>query len=313
MSRFVQLALIFACMFMLTPALAADELSIDQLVVQAKIPRRGDFMAFGFDSLWMMGNGKLLRVNSTDNSVIEIPVAGSTGDNRGIAVGEGAVWIPNTSTKTIYKVDPISNSVIQKLAANFYDSEGSIGVGEGAVWIVAVAEKFQTVLTRFNSATAAIEANISLERGSISAMVDYGSVWVTNYEKSELYRISPQTNKVVAVTALHERPRFLASGEGAVWVLDQGDGAVQRIDGKTSLVVATIDTGTGPRGGGDIAVGGGYVWVNIKSNFPVIQIDPKTNTLIRKYKGFGMGDAIRYGAGSLWVSGDHIFRIQPPD
>jgi hypothetical protein len=37
------------------------------------------------------------------------------------------------------------------------------------------------------------------------------------------------------------------------------------------------------------------------------------HTLIRKFKGFGMGDAIRYGAGSLWVSGSNIFRIKPPD
>ena len=194
----------------------------------------------------------------------------------------------------------------------FYDSEGSIGVGEGGVWIVTMGEKFQTVLTRFNSKTGASEASIPLETGSIAAVVDFGSVWVTNNEKNELYRIDPKTNSVVSTTPLHNRPRFLASGEGAIWVLNQGDGTVQRIDGKTGAVVATIETVPGYRGGGDIVVGGGYVWVTLKGNYPVIQIDPKTNTMIRKFKGFGMGDAIRYGAGSLWVSGSEIFRIKPP-
>lgn len=81
-------------------------------------------------------------------------------------------------------------------------------------------------------------------------------------------------------------------------------------------MVATIETVSGYRGGGDIVVGGGYVWVTLTGDldtYPVVQIDPKTNTLLRMFKGYGMGDAIRYGAGSLWVSGSNIFRIKPPD
>src|SRR5206468_3919280 len=67
MPRFAS-ASIIAWFSILTPALAAEELSIDKLEVQAKIPHRGDFMAFGFGSLWMMSGGKMIRVNPTDNS-----------------------------------------------------------------------------------------------------------------------------------------------------------------------------------------------------------------------------------------------------
>jgi virginiamycin B lyase len=311
MPKFTPLALIVAFLFASTPIFAAEELSTDTLIVQ-EIPRSGDFMAFGFDSLWMMQTGKLLRVNPADNSVLEINVAGSTGSNRGVAIGERAVWIPDTGSGTIYKVDPISNSVVNEISASFYDSEGSIGVGEGSVWIVTI-DQFQEFMTRLNSKSGAVEATIPLEKGSISAVADYGSVWVTNYRENELYRIDPQTNKIVGVTALHERTRFLASGEGAIWVLNQSDCTVQRIDAKTGAVVATIETVNGSRGGGDIVVGGGFVWVTLKGMYPVVQIDPHTNTLKRIYKGFRMGDAIRYGADSLWVYGNSIFRIQPPD
>ena len=179
---------------------------------------------------------------------------------------------------------------------------------------MVAGEKFHAVLTRFNSETGALEANIPLEQGSIAALVDFGSVWVTNNQTNELYRIDPKTNSVVSATSLHERPRFLASGEGAIWVLNQGDGTVQRVDGKTGTVVATIETVSGYRTGGDILVGGGYVWVTLKDGMTtVVQIDPKTNTLLRMFKGYGMGDGIRYGAGSLWISGSNIFRIKPPD
>ena len=134
---------------------------------------------------------------------------------------------------------------------------------------------------------------------------------MTNKSKDSLYRIDPKTNEVVSVISLNRSPRFLASGEGAIWVLNQQDGTVQRIDPKSDRVIATIAVG-GPHGGGDIVVGGGYVWATLKG-FPVIKIDPKTNMVVRTFKGYGMGDAIRFGASSLWVSGSNIFRIQPPD
>jgi virginiamycin B lyase len=312
-SRSTFLAGLSVWVFLLAHAIAAEQLPIDKLEVQAKISPGGDFMAFGFDSLWMMSGATMIRVDPTDNSVTEIKVDGAFGNYRGIAVGEGAVWIPDTVSKTIYKLDPITNSVVKKLEVDFYESEGSIGVGEDAVWIVAVGEKRRAELTRFNSETGTLEANIPLKQGSIAALVDFGSVWVTNNDKNELYRIDPKTNSLVSTTSLHERPRFLASGEGAIWVLNQGDGTVQRIDGKTGTVIATIETVSGFRRGGDIVVGGGYVWVTMKGDLPVVQIDPKTNTLLRMFKGYGMGDAIRYGAGSLWVSGKSIFRIKPPD
>ncbi|MDG4885758.1 hypothetical protein [Mesorhizobium sp. WSM4887] len=57
--------------------------------------------------------------------------------------------------------------------------------------------------------------------------------------------------------------------------------------------------------------GGGYVWVSTPGT-PVAQIDPKANTLVRKFKGNSFGDAIRHGAGSLGVSGSTIHRIEPP-
>jgi hypothetical protein len=81
---------------------------------------------------------------------------------------------------------------------------------------------------------------------------------------------------------------------------------------QTGKLTATIETGAAGIGG-DITTGGGYVWMSMPG-MPVAQIDPKTNTLIRKFTGgFGFGDAIRYGAGSLWVSRSSIHRIQPPN
>jgi streptogramin lyase len=280
------------------------------LVVQAEIPKSGDFMAFGFDSLWMISGRRLLRVDPKDNSFVEIALKSSIGGRvRGICIGEGAVWVPDVSADLIHKIDPNSNQEIKEIPAQMLGSEGSIGVGEGSVWVVT-EEGLDRTLARFNAATGEVEAKINLPDSGAAALVDFGSVWVTAGRTGELYRIDPESNTIVSTTSLHEQPRFLTSGEGSIWVLNQGDGTVQRID-PTGNVIATIEAGL-VGGGGDITTGGGYVWVTTRS-VPVAKIDPKTNTFIGKFYAIGMGDAIRYGAGSLWVSGQAIHRIEPPN
>ena len=96
-------------------------------------------MEVGFGSVWMMSEGSLARINVADNSVIDIPIpakgeATSLADidkYRGIAVGEGAVWVPDMGSSTIYKIDPQSNTVVMKIPTDIFGSQGSIGVGEG--------------------------------------------------------------------------------------------------------------------------------------------------------------------------------------
>ncbi|RWA71559.1 hypothetical protein [Mesorhizobium sp.] len=304
-------SLILLSILSLMPGLsiAAEELPADTLVIQAEIQRGGDFIGFGFNSLWMMSGNLLERVNAADNSVIDIDVNGR-GGSQAPGIGEGAVWVPATSKKMILKVDPIANKLVQEIPAQILSNEGSIGVGEGGVWVVTGKGIGNTTLTRFNSRSGAVDANIHLPALSAGVAVDFGSVWVTGFGNSELYRIDPKTNTVVSTIKLRSSPRFIASGEGSIWVLNQGDGSVQRIDGKTGELLATIQTGLSGSGG-DIVCGGGYVWVSTPGT-PVAQIDPKANTLVRKFKGNSFGDAIRYGAGSLWVSGSAIHRIEPP-
>ena len=293
---------------------AAEELPADKLVIQAKIPRKGKgFLGFGFDSLWMMNGKRLTRVNPADNSVIDIDVHGG-GKYRAMAIGEGAVWVPAASKDVVLKVDPIANKLVQEIPAQMLSIEGSIAAGEGGVWVITATESGDTNLTRFNPASGAVDAIIPLPSNSAGVVVDFGAVWVTGTNNGELYRIDPRTNTIMSTVKLHEWPRFIASGEGSIWVFNQSDGTVQRIDGKTAKLQATIETGL-PGKRSDIACGGGYVWISAPGT-PVSQIDPRTNTLVREFKGSLMGeeaDTIRYGASSLWVSGWTVYRIRPPD
>jgi streptogramin lyase len=300
---------------------AAEEVPATALVIQAEIPQGGHgFLGFGFDSLWTVTRARqrvqLIRINAADNSVVEIEL-NSYGSHRAMGIGEGAVWVAAVGRGLLLKVDPIANKVVQEIEAKMLDAEGIVGVGEGGIWVLTAAEAGDTGdrnLTRYNPQSGAIDATIPLPSYSAGVVVDFGSVWVTGHSRGELYRIDPKSNTIVATRRLNEEPRFIASGEGSIWVLNQGDGTVQRIDGKTGELLATIETGLSGIYG-DIACGGGYVWVS-GHDTPVAQIDPKSNALIRKFIGGPMGNEIRYGAGSLWlsagVSGPATYRIEPP-
>jgi hypothetical protein len=85
---------------------------------------------------------------------------------------------------------------------------------------------------------------------------------------------------------------------------------VQRLDGKSGAIVATIETGA--RGKGSITGGGGFVWV-ITRTVPLIQIDPRTNSVRGKFNVESHGySTVRYGNGSLWISGTELLKIRSP-
>jgi hypothetical protein len=194
------------------------ERSIDELKVTAEIARNGDFMAWGFDALWMMTeeatvpvNGELkvrgpslVRIDGETNAIEDNEIAGASASIRGLATGEGAVWIPDARTENIFKFDPVAKKVVLTIPVPFSGTEGSIGVGEGAVWITARGN----VLTRFNASTGAEEAGIKLPGGAPAVIVAYGFVWVSGFARDEMYKVDAKTNQLVQTIPLYPSPRF---------------------------------------------------------------------------------------------------------
>ena len=104
---------------------------------------------------------------------------------------------------------------------------------------------------------------------------------------------------LAATIPVGPKPRFLTVGEGSIWTLNQGDGSVSRVDMKSGKLIATIPCGI-PGPGGELSFGEGSVWAAM-FDFPVTQIDLKTNTVVKQWAGQG-GDGIRAGLGSVWLS-----------
>jgi YVTN family beta-propeller protein len=105
-------------------------------------------------------------------------------------------------------------------------------------------------------------------------------------------------------------PGAIAIGEGAVWVLNRGDGTVSRIDPKSNKVSATVDVGKAS-GSGWIAAGEGSVWLSAPGA-PLVRIDPRVNRVAQQFTGED-GGPIAVGHKALWILAkpDVLLRVDP--
>ena len=107
-------------------------------------------------------------------------------------------------------------------------------------------------------------------------------------------------------------PQFLATDDGSVWVLNQDEGTVSRVDSTTEKVT-TIDAWSPGRDVGCIAVGLGAAWVTTP-DVPLTRIDNALNVVTESFTGPG-GDCITTGFGSVWLVNNAlgtVYRIAPP-
>src|SRR5207302_10693682 len=114
-------------------------------------------------------------------------------------------------------------------------------------------------------------------------------------------RIGPTTAKVGGGARVGNLPTAVAFGEGSLWVANNGDRTIQRIDPTTN----EAGSGFGGLNGNPMgmAIGGGFVWVTTFQGGQLNQIDPATN--VAKTIDIGTGSrGVAYGEGSVWVTND---------
>ena len=140
-------------------------------------------------------------------------------------------------------------------------------------------------------------------------------MWLTDPDRGELLRVDPRSGRVLAAIATGAGARFFALGEGSVWVQNNTDGSVSRVDPDTNQVVATIDVATSPVDGGDLAVGGGAVWARV-SDVLVARIDPGTNEVVARYDPRAGSGSVAADDAAVWISAhdsSSIFKLPCPD
>jgi YVTN family beta-propeller protein len=166
------------------------------------------------------------------------------------------------------------------------------------------------------AAVIAVIAAVLVTRGGGSVVVAANS----------LVAIDPRTNELASSLQLDAGIGALAVGEGAVWVANARDRAVERVDPDRNEVVKTIGLGIGPD---VVAVGEDAVWAaeadfsQPSAGFATLtRIDPKANEPRSTVKinppsswgAWGGEPVVAAGGGAVWVGNHHgpwVYRLDP--
>ena len=165
-----------------------------------------------------------------------------------------------------------------------------------------VTNTLDATVMRINPQTREIDGTISLgEEGDArpkAIAVSGEDVWVGDELEPSLWRIDAPTGRVVASPGLRGVPTAIAVGGGAVWVVSRAADLVARIDPETGSS-STLEVGDGPAG---IAVWNGWVWVTSGADGTVRRIDAATFVLADTIDVGGIPEGVAVGSGDVWVA-----------
>jgi virginiamycin B lyase len=161
--------------------------AINKVVSKISIPA-GSFTAlFDGGSVWITStkNNLLTRVDATSEKVLaKIPVGPAP---RFLAAGLGSVWTLNQGDGSVSRVDPETNKVSATIEVGVPGPGGDIAVGQGAVWVTAMGKP----LSKIDAATNRVVIQY-VGKGGDALRVGLGSLWLSNHEFHEVWRIDPK-------------------------------------------------------------------------------------------------------------------------
>jgi YVTN family beta-propeller protein len=255
---------------------------------------------------------RVVRINPNTRQVVASIAAGR--GPRGVALGEGSVWVANSGDGTVSRIDPVANKVTGTIPVG--KRPVAIAFGEGGIW---VANNLSNSVSRIDPTTNKVVATIPLEGRPTSVAAGQGSVFVASaleivvtepFPQVVVWQIDPDTNALAATSRVVGGCQgVVAEGDEGVWV-ETGQ-VVARVEPATGKILSEFSPEATPLG---ITVGEGSVWA-ARGGLParVLRLDAAGESVeqeipVGNTRTSGGGDlgcpyiALAAGSGSLWVT-----------
>ena len=141
-------------------------------------------------AIWVgFGAGTVIgRVDPETSKIVRVPVGVQA--PAVFTAGTRDLWI-KAGTNVAVRLDPATRTVTAKLSFGRTLSGGALAP-DGTIW---VPDKEQDVIYRVDPKPAAVMDSFAVGRGAFSALRAYGSMWVTNYAGSDVWRFNVRTGK----------------------------------------------------------------------------------------------------------------------
>ncbi|HET9722847.1 MAG TPA: ABC transporter substrate-binding protein, partial [Actinomycetota bacterium] len=246
----------------------------------------------GFGSVWVAyPDGRAVeRLDAGDGTRTDTIEVGSS--PSGIAIGHGSVWVTNAGDGTVSRIDPETGIVTEEFRAGA--SPSGIAVGDGALW---VADGVGASLLRIDPASGRSDV-VELDGQPTSVAFTEDGVWVA-VAPDEVVLVDPDDLSITLTQPTGARPTAIVRAFDSIWVANDLDGTITRLDPSTGNEQATIAVGDGPA---SIVGAGERLWIAIEHDDAVVAIDPGTNDVERQLPVGATAASVASTGESLWLA-----------
>jgi outer membrane protein assembly factor BamB len=240
-------------------------------------------LAVGAGTIWVAhpDTDEVVRLDPGTGRVVArikldpLPFQVAAGDRRFlpslVAVGAGAGWV-GTGRGAVARIDAASNRVVAVIKL-LRASPAGIAVAGGSVWVAAGGDG----VARIEAATNRLLGTIRLDLYPERVAVGGGALWVGGPTTDPIVEIAGAVARIDAATGRVRAvvptglPVGLAAAAGGVLVTepDVVGGALECIDPERLPAAMTLQPALG-----ELAVGGGAVWVADRRGSLVYRLDP---------------------------------------
>ncbi|HUK95711.1 MAG TPA: hypothetical protein VLU96_11755 [Gaiellaceae bacterium] len=130
-----------------------------------------------------------------------------------------------------------------------------------------------------------------------SAVQAFGAVWVSNDGDGSLVRINPRTNRVTRRIRLRPGAFSVARGFGALWTINYRRHSLTRVD-PASGRTRSRRLGAEPS---DVAAAFGCVWVTTWDTGRLVAVHPRSMRVVKRIRVGPRAAGLRVARGGLWV------------
>lgn len=186
-------------------------------------------IAVSQSSVWFVSNedghsSTLMQINSHSGRTMRKIAVGK--DSATVKFGFGSVWVISSGENKVYRVDPIRGKVTATIAVSAGPRFATIGAG--ALWVISQSDgSISRIDPVRNGVRAIIQAQIPGPGGEICS--GGGLIWAT-MNGTPVIRIDPVQNRVIDEYHNYKNADAIRFGFGSVWVSDHGKGELWRIN-----------------------------------------------------------------------------------
>jgi YVTN family beta-propeller protein len=249
---------------------------------------------------------RLLRIDPTTGAVRKAARLDRTPCE--IAVGYGSLWVVTQSGR-LDRVDPRSGEVVARIAVG--DTSYEAVAGLGSIW---VSNRNDGTVDRVDPGTNRVVSTLHLGGSPGGLVFADGALWVGDDTtgSSRFFHVDPHTGHVSRVRS-GNRPGYVATSGGSIWVSNVDDGTVTQVDPQTSKPLRTVEVGLSPVNLVGTTGTSREIWVPDDVGNQVVRLDARTGRVLGRLPAEG-GPAVTAPAGrDVWVTlfeGGAVLRMQ---